>query len=107
MFRYQSIDARSVYVKALASEFGRDLHGETVVIARMLDNHIGFITNLLEGKTSEEKCLKHWQILVDRARQLTRKVATLESEVTGSQRLPTKTRLRRFVSRIAIHLKLK
>ena len=84
MLRWQAIDARSGYMRTIASEFGGDLQGETVVVARMLANHILFIRRLLEGKTSDEKYRRHWYCMTDRAIRLTQKIAGVESEVAGS-----------------------
>jgi len=81
--RYQSIDTRSKYVKAVAWDFPGDLYAATLMTADLLAKHLTVITRFVSKEITEDDLKAHWQILISDALTLTAKAVKTKSDIAG------------------------
>ena len=83
MLRYQAADARSEYIKAIASKFEHNLHSAARQTANKLAKYITLLRKNLEGQATEEECGKQWHSLIKTALDVTKKAAKIKTSDIG------------------------
>ena len=79
-FRYQSVDTRSEYVKAIASSFRSALQSAVEETARLLGEHLDYTSQSLKKEISDEEYEEHMLLLWESAKAVVKIAVEIRSE---------------------------
>lgn len=75
--RYQTLDAKSEYIKGIAKKFDKNFGGNLLPLVQQTANKLAknreLITKVIRGEASEETYKRHWKSLVRSALNLAKK----------------------------------